>query len=96
MNVGADAYVIGLLRPSPGNCSSGASYADDSGRQQAFMVHEVNGTGGTAMEVPGTATSNTGRGASIRSVSCASPGNCSAVDVYITHSRSQAFVVKEG
>ena len=46
------------------------------------MVSEMNGTWGTAEEVPGTAVLNTGRNAVVTSVSCASAGNCSAGGYY--------------
>jgi hypothetical protein len=54
----------------------------------------VNGTWHTAVEVPGTAALNTGGGADMYAVSCASAGNCSAVGSYFT-SYSHAFVVNE-
>jgi len=62
--------------------------------RQVFVVNEVNGTWHTAVEVPGTAALNTGGGADMYAVSCASAGNCSAVGSYFT-SYSHAFVVSE-
>ncbi len=60
------------------------------------MVSQVNGTWGTAIEVPGTAALNTGGNAQIDSVSCASAGNCSAGGFYTDSSgHGQAFVVSE-
>ena len=61
-------------------------------------MDEVNGTWGTAQEVPGIAALNQGGLAAISSVSCASPGNCSAGGDYRNrrHSRFlQAFVASE-
>ena len=58
------------------------------------MVNEVNGTWGTAIEVPGTAALNTGGQAAVTAVSCAPAGTCSAGGVY-TGSGQQAFVVSE-
>ena len=46
---------------SAGNCSAGGYYTDGAGHEQAFVVSEVNGTWGTAIEVPGTAALNAGR-----------------------------------
>jgi hypothetical protein len=53
-------------------------YSDSFGGGQAFVISEVNGTWGTAEEVPGTAALNQGGFAYVGSVSCASPGNCAA------------------
>jgi hypothetical protein len=81
---------------SAGNCSASGTYTDSSGRTQAFVVSQVNGTWGKAKEVPGTATLNTGGNAAINSLSCASAGNCSAGGSYTDSSgHAQAFVVSE-
>jgi hypothetical protein len=69
-----------------GNCSAGGTYADGSGHAQAFVVGEVHGTWGRAIEVPGTAALNRGGDAVIYSVSCASAGNCTAVGGYTDRS----------
>src|ERR1700722_11832014 len=62
-----------------GNCTAGGTYdrATDAS-QQAFTVTELNGTWGTARTVPGLDAWNTGRDATLATVSCVSPGNCSA------------------
>jgi hypothetical protein len=81
---------------SAGNCGAGGIYADTSGLRQAFVVSQVNGTWGKAIEVPGTAALNQGGFAGITSVSCASAGNCSAAGGYAHNSASiQAFVVSQ-
>jgi len=55
-----------------------------------------NGSWGTAQEVPGTAALNVDGNASVTSMSCASPGDCSAGGWYRDSSGSdQAFVVNE-
>jgi hypothetical protein len=60
------------------------------------VVSEVNGVWRQAEEVPGTAALNAGGLAGINSVSCASPGNCSAGGQYtdLAHHK-EAFVVEE-
>jgi hypothetical protein len=87
---------------SPGNCSAGGSYADGFNQKadgyygQAFVMNETNGAWGQAKEVPGTAKLNKGRDAAVSSLSCASPGTCSAAGSYKDSSgHSQAFVVDE-
>jgi len=85
-----------------GNCSAGGAYLDDNVDPQAFVVDEVDGTWGSAIEVPGTDAMNLGGDAAVSSISCTSPGNCSAggyysgaVAGYSGVARSQAFVVNE-
>jgi hypothetical protein len=82
---------------SAGNCGAGGAYTDSTGiNHQAYVVSQVNGTWGTAIEVPGTAALNQGGFAGIASVSCASAGECSAGGSYLDSSgHSQAFVVSE-
>jgi hypothetical protein len=67
---------------SAGNCVAGGGYRDSASHDQAFVASEVNGTWHPAIEVPGTATLNTGGNASVSSVSCGSPGNCVAGGFY--------------
>jgi hypothetical protein len=62
---------------SAGNRSGGGYYLNSSHHHQAFVVSEVNGTWGTAIEVPGTAALNTGGHAGVNSVSCTPAGSCS-------------------
>ena len=84
------AYPTSVSCASAGNCSAGGAYTtfvNEPGPQEAFVVGEVNGTWGTAEEVPGTAALNVGGYAEITSVSCASAGNCSAGGVHICRQR---------
>jgi hypothetical protein len=85
---------------SVGNCSAGGSYAERSGRTEAFVVTQRNGRWGHAEEVPGTAALNTGGLAEINSVSCRSAGNCTAGGDYSTPGNvnvmpTRAFVVSQ-
>ena len=69
---------------------------DASGHEQAFVINQAHGTWGKAQEVPGTAGLNTGGGAYVNSLSCASAGNCAAVGSYADSSGlAQVFVVNE-
>jgi hypothetical protein len=76
----------------PGNCSAGGYYTDSSGHEQAFVVTELHGTWGRAMEVPGTAALNRGGFAGLTSLSCAQAGDCSAGGVYFKNSSGQEGV----
>ena len=60
------------------------------------MVGETNGSWGDAVEVPGTATLNSGGPAEVASISCAAAGDCAAGGYYTDDSYDfQAFVVSE-
>ena len=96
LNAGGDATVNSVSCASAGNCAAGGLYTDRSGHQQAFVVSEGNGTWGKAIEVPASGTLNAGGDASVKSVSCASAGNCAAGGLYTDgHGHQQAFVVSQ-
>jgi hypothetical protein len=81
---------------SAGNCAAGGFYTDSSGKGQAFVASEVNGTWHAAIEDPGTAALNQRGDAAVNSVSCASAGNCAAGGFYTDSSgNGQAFVASE-
>jgi hypothetical protein len=73
-NNGAYAGIDSVSCASAGNCAVTGYY--DNGAPEAFVVSEINGSWGTAIEVPGSAAFVT---ATFASVSCVSAGNCSAV-----------------
>jgi len=96
LNQGGSAAINSVSCTSPGNCSAGGYYQDNSGHGQAFVVSEVHGAWGTAEQVPGLAALNRGGSAGIGPVSCASAGNCSAAGGYRDSSgRFQVFVVSQ-
>jgi hypothetical protein len=91
LNTGNNAQLNSVSCASAGNCSAGGSYANTTTDPQAFVVNQVNGTWGTAEEVPGTAT--LGASAGINSVSCAPAGGCGAGGYYWANTSRQPFVV---
>ena len=98
LNSGGDASVSSVSCRSAGNCSIGGYYKDSSGHRQVFVANKVSGTWGDAIEIPGTATLNTGGSAAVISVSCASAGNCAACGYYTVSNaprRLHAFVADE-
>src|SRR5579863_2008458 len=96
LNADGRAGIVSVSCTSPGDCSAGGSYLDSSGHEQAMVDTEANGTWGTAEQVPGIATLDAGAGSEILSLSCASPGNCSAGGDYGTGSGpGQAWVAGE-
>jgi hypothetical protein len=104
---GGDAQITSVSCASPGNCVAGGYYTSGfypgGGPPEfsAFVVSQVNGTWGTAREVPGIGALDTGGRAQLVSVSCASPGNCSAGGWFDVASgwpgccKSVGFVVSE-
>src|SRR5215471_3257185 len=96
LNQGGNAQIESVSCGSAGNCSAGGFYTDSSGRWQALVAGETNGTWHAAIEVPGTAALNQGGRAIVNSVSCVSAGNCSAGGLYQDGSgHFQAFVAGE-
>ncbi len=94
--LGANPGVNSVSCASVGNCAAGGSYTGTFNHVQAFVDSQMNGTWGTAIEVPGSASLNKGGMAQVNSVSCASAGNCVAAGSYVDgHSHGQAFVVSE-
>jgi len=91
------AQVNSVSCASVGNCSAGGFYLDTSFDTQAFAVSESGGTWGSAEEIPGTAALDSrAPGAMADSVSCGSPGDCSASGSYTDASGAQqAFVADQ-
>jgi hypothetical protein len=91
-----DSWISSVACPSAGNCAAGGGYDDRSGHHQAFVAVERGGRWGTAIQVPGLAGLNAGRGADVSSVSCGSAGNCAAGGYYTdSHGHYQGFVAVE-
>jgi hypothetical protein len=72
---------------SAGNCTAVGSYSDGSDAEAALVIRETAGTWETGVEaaLPANASA-TGQAAGLRSVSCSSAGNCSAVGSYLDNS----------
>lgn len=101
LNQQGAAWVGAISCPAPGSCGAGGGYADADQATQAYVVSEVHGHWGTALEVPGTARLNTAGSADISAISCPSPGNCGAGGAYDNGEQSgdftngEAFTVSE-
>jgi hypothetical protein len=87
LNTGGQASVGPISCASPGNCSAGGIYDTAACQtcaspQQAFVVSEVSGHWGQAIEVPGLAALDAAGVAELAALSCGSPGNCAAGGSY--------------
>ena len=74
LNVGQDAEFYGISCAAPGDCAAGGQYGSKknySDVNQAFVVSETGGVWGSAEEVPGTASLDTGSDGLLQSVDCA-------------------------
>jgi len=97
LNTGGTAEVFAISCAAAGDCTAVGQYAaadvaDDSTRGEALAVSETSGKWGNALEVPGTATLNSGGEAQVRSVSCPAADACTLGGYYKDGSlRSQAF-----
>jgi len=81
----------------PGNCATGGQYLDKTGKYQGFLVNEISGRwqASTELALPGGATQTSHNGGVV-SLSCQSPGNCSAGAAYLDAAgRYQAMIVNE-
>jgi D-alanine-D-alanine ligase-like ATP-grasp enzyme len=88
---GGVAGVASVSCGAAGDCSA-AGYYTSSDQNPAFVVSQINGVWGKAekLPVPGHPSPD------IVSLSCASPGNCSAGGIYLSNSEAQeAFVVSQ-
>ncbi|HEX4253758.1 MAG TPA: hypothetical protein VH089_01650 [Streptosporangiaceae bacterium] len=97
LNTGLIAQAYTLSCTSAGNCAAGGYYTDSTGGEQAFVISQTGGTWGSAIEVPGSAALNLAGNGGIRSVSCASSGNCVAGGYFAKFhtGHTQALVVDE-
>jgi hypothetical protein len=82
LNKGGDGVIDSVSCASAGNCGAAGIYRDGIGRTQVFVANQTNGTWGKAIEVPGIQALNVGGVADFITLSCASPGNCSASGEY--------------
>ena len=64
-------------------------YYDSSNNDQGLLLTESSGAWRTGVEAPLPANANTNPKVFLSSVSCASPGNCTAVGSYINSSGKQ-------
>jgi hypothetical protein len=96
LNLGLNAGVYSISCSSAGLCSAGGNYTDASNHSQGFVVNEIGGVWGTAIEVPGSGALNAGGNATVWSVSCSSAGNCGAAGMYTDSATDvRGFVVNE-
>ena len=78
---GGGAQIAAVSCASPGSCAAGGYYSVAGYARRAFVVSEVHGIWGRAVQVPGLAELDKGS-CRVKSVSCASPGNCAACGYY--------------
>src|SRR5262249_2545926 len=96
-NGGGIVQPLSVSCAAAGQCSAVGDYeAAPSAPYHAFITSEVNGTWHAATAVPGIVALDQGGNADLESVSCTSPGNCSAGGGYSASTGiGQAFVVDE-
>jgi hypothetical protein len=96
LNRGGSAQLYVLSCGPPNGCGAGGYYTDSARHYQAYVVTAGNGTWGTARQVPGTATLNSGGFAITYAISCPTTAHCTAGGLYTTSTGTQqAFVVSQ-
>jgi hypothetical protein len=94
LNRGQLAQVSSVSCASAGNCAAGGFYRDHG--QEGFVVSERNGRWGQAIQIPGLAALNQGRGAEVYWVSCGAANSCVAGGDYTgSRDEQQGFVDTE-
>ena len=94
LNTSGQAAVNSVSCPSPSECVAGGDYLGTPG-SGAFVVSARNGRWGRAIVIRGFAALGA-HAASIRALSCASPGNCVAGGSYLVKTGAQlVFVVSD-
>ncbi|HEV2376825.1 MAG TPA: hypothetical protein VGS19_32210 [Streptosporangiaceae bacterium] len=94
LNAGGYAAVSSVSCSAAAYCSAGGEYTNSTPATEAFVVSLHGGTWKTAHEVGGIGALNSTGLAVVNSVSCVSPGNCSAAGAYEdANFDSQAFAV---
>jgi hypothetical protein len=91
LNTGA----IAVSCAAPGDCSAGGTYAASGRTQSIFVVTERHNVWGTVVPVSGASSLGAGNYSYLTSISCASPGNCSAGGYIEDGHGARAFVVEE-
>ncbi|HEV8065601.1 MAG TPA: hypothetical protein VGP46_12240 [Acidimicrobiales bacterium] len=87
------AQAAAISCTATGDCSAGGSFVDSSGDQQALVFGESSGKWAAAKMAGLPQPSATG--SLLDSVSCASPGDCSAVGDYVTSAGQFGLLVNE-
>ena len=67
---------------APGECSAVGDYIDGDDNYQGFVVSQVAGVWGEAIDVPGLIDLNVGGDAAVQAVSCAGVGTCAVVGYF--------------
>ena len=94
LNKGGFASVRSVSCASPDYCAAGGDYFDGHGHSHGFVVVERNGRWNKAIGVPGLGRLNKGGDAAVGSVSCPSPGHCTAAGIYRRSGHLQGFVTQ--
>ncbi len=93
LNKAGFATVTGVTCASPGNCAAAGYYDPSNSQPHAFVVSEVSGSWRRAAPVSGTVVH--GKLSEIESISCGSPGSCSAGGWDLKNGVYGAFLISQ-
>src|SRR5439155_925475 len=77
-----NVFLASVSCGSAGNCSAVGNYHESSGHRPALLLTETAGTWATGVAASAPANAASDPGAHLDSVSCPSPGDCTAVGAY--------------
>jgi Bacterial Ig-like domain (group 3) len=94
LNKGGSAQVNEVSCASNGNCSAVGSYQPTTTMSVPFAINLRNGVWGPMLALPGVAKLDTGHFSFASSVSCGSPGDCTADGAYfVAKTKTQPIFV---
>ena len=91
LTTGGSAQVVSVSCAGDMRCTIGGFFTDNTGGR-AFVAMLADGVWSDAIPLPGFTTLNTSGAGTVRSVSCASAGNCTLAGYYSDSNGAQGFV----
>lgn len=95
LSPGGSAYEVSLSCATVGSCGARGTYRSQTGVTQSFLADETHGVWGRAFDIPGIVALDGHHIEQLNTISCGSPGNCSAGGSYGNGSHERAFLVSE-
>jgi hypothetical protein len=91
-----NGFLPALSCPSAGNCAAGGAFETNAGDVEGLVLTEVKGVWKAPVRLVPPTGADRDPSLAINSLSCATPGNCTAVGSYEdTNSNGQCFVANE-
>jgi hypothetical protein len=93
LDVANDEIAQAISCVSPGNCTTGGFYSAATHVGHAYVADQVNGTWENAIELPGSATLDSGGDGSVFNVVCSADDSCQVSGIYADSSNNAQCLV---